>query len=107
MEEDIKVLEEYLNYEVTKRKLSGCEILAIENLIARNKELEYKLREHICIEAHEQVKQLYIPKSKVRKKIEELEKEYDQFVEWDREDDCMITREMIETLEELLQEGDK
>lgn len=40
MEEDIKVLEEYLNYEVTKRKLSGCEILAIENLIARNKELE-------------------------------------------------------------------
>lgn len=41
-----------------------------ENLISRNKELEYKLREHICIQAHEQVKQLYIPKSKVREKID-------------------------------------
>ena len=45
-----------------------------------------------------------IPKQKIRDKINELEKEYNQFVEWDREDDCFITREIIEILEELLEE---
>ena len=116
MEEDIKVLEEYLNYEVTKRKLSGCEILAIENLIARNKELEEmneKYKIHLTDEQYLKIiDSVEIDvnkdwKSKVKEKIEELEKEYDQFVEWDREDDCMITREIIEILEDLLQEGDK
>ena len=171
MEEDIKVLEELLNYDFNQ--LSKEEYQAIENLIAKNKELEEKTKtlkslsnaynrlwiakceEYNSLERKiEKIEELnipvetliaefnrledleddreqlndyikdlqkkltnaieikyihkdYIPKSKVRKKIEELEKEYDQFVEWDREDDCMITREIIEILEDLLQEGDK
>lgn len=49
------------------------EIRAIKNIIQENKELKTKLQEHICIEAHDQVKQLYIPKSKVK----ELAKKYE------------------------------
>lgn len=84
MEEDIKVLEEYLNYEVTKRKLSGCEILAIENLIARNKELEemnkklesrkYMLNAETGEVTAIPIDNNYIPKSKVIEKIDILEK---------------------------------
>lgn len=42
---------------------------------------------------------------KIEDKINELEKEYKQFSDWDREDDCMITREEIEILEDLLKKG--
>lgn len=35
-------------------------------------ELKYKVREHICIEAHEQVKQCYISKDKIKAKIEDI-----------------------------------
>lgn len=76
MEEDIKILEKLMEdgkEDFTDTRLSDCEIKSIKNLIARYKELEYKLREHICIEAHEQVKQLYIPKSKVQERIAELQ----------------------------------
>jgi len=40
MEEDIKILENYFNYECTKRLITPPEIQAIEHLIERNKELE-------------------------------------------------------------------
>ena len=42
---------------------------------------------------------------KIQEKINKLEKEYKQFSDWDREDDCMITREEIEILEDLLKKG--
>lgn len=100
--EDIKILEKLIEeYDapsgghIIPTELSYLERNAIENLIARNKELEYKLRQHISIEAHEQVKQLYIPKSKVKEKIEEINDETD-----------LINKEyFIEILEELLKEN--
>lgn len=36
-------------------------------------ELEYRLKQKICIEAHEQVKQLYISKDKIKNKLKEVE----------------------------------
>ena len=45
--EDIKILEEFLNYECTKRLISPCEIQAIENLINRNKKLEKAMDEDL------------------------------------------------------------
>lgn len=110
MEEDIKVLEEYLNYEVTKRKLSGCEILAIENLIARNKELEIKqeLLKILQDKINEQslfineIKEDYIPKSKVRVLIEK----YRAF-DWHNKNDEYWANRILDGFEELLQEGDK
>lgn len=78
---DIKILEERINFcknntecQEVLNQCFGCtfeveEIQAIKNIIAENKELKRKLQEHICIEAHEQVKQLYIPKSKVKEII--------------------------------------
>lgn len=42
---------------------------------------------------------------KIQEKINELEKEYKQFSDWDREDDCMITREEIEILQDILKKG--
>lgn len=38
----------------------------IENQQKEIEELKYKVREHICIEAHKQVKQLYISKDKIK-----------------------------------------
>ena len=43
----------------------------IEKQSKEIEELKYKVREHICIEAHEQVKQLYVSKDKIKAKIKE------------------------------------
>lgn len=79
MEENIKMLEDFLEYNAFLKDaninddirllwvyMAKNEFKAIEHLITRNRELEYKLREKINIEAHEQVQQLYIPKSKIK-----------------------------------------
>lgn len=47
----------------------------IKKLQKENEYLQYKLRERISVEAHEQVKQNYIAKNIIKDKIEELEKE--------------------------------
>lgn len=44
--------------------------------IDRISELEYRLKQKICIEAHEQVKQLYISKDKIKNKLNEITDEY-------------------------------
>ena len=86
---------------------------AIENLIARNKDLEksYKL-------ATEYKKEQYIPKSKVREKIEEekdgIKRDLGNIMKikdesWKKaiEQSINIRNRKIELCEELLQEGDK
>ena len=107
MEEDIKVLEEYLNYNATQRKISASEIIAIENLIKGYKELEVinKMQEYRINVIDERE---FIPKSKVREKIEELKKERNKqdkggkiYLFYDQIDISNIIR----ALEELL-EGD-
>ena len=145
MKEDIKILEEYLKElqftelkEIVLKK-DICKIIeyeqlqAIENLIARNKELEegdlrkdelvanFSTRHfHDREKIREQQEQLniankkilaqkgqlkvvnnsYIPKSKVRDKIEYILKNYSEHSEFS-------IGKLIEFLEELLQEGDK
>lgn len=145
MEEDIKVLEEII--EINKKYgidicINRDEIQAIENLIARNKELE---EENIKYErANDYLQTLnhkyyednvtllrkngnveilsddihfkyiddvnnYIPKSKVREKIDELEKEIEE-----KQENCLDftlmheheidTNAIIKVLQELLEE---
>lgn len=91
MEEDIKILEEFFKRDVEFFKnlgeraiLQDNEIQAIENLIKRNKELEEELKhkeqgELIKSNLIEKIiEKIYIPKSKVREKIEELDSIYQQ-----------------------------
>lgn len=128
MEEDIKVLEELLNYDFNQ--LSKEEYQAIENLITRNKKLEKCLDEDlgniinlgILLSEHAEkpkdkniyvdeaqvflntLDYYYIPKSKVREKIKQLEKENNNHTYTDSKEE---NEDMIELLKELLQEGDK
>lgn len=121
MEEDIKILEEYLDKQ-DRKFVSEYRLMilqAIENLIARNKELEVKLKLS---------KELYydackclldtIDKSKVREKIEEekdgikrdlknIKKIKDEGWKKAIEQSINIRNRKIELCEELLQEGDK
>lgn len=83
MEEDIKILEDYIQL----CKTTGMDKLraeAIENLIARNKELEET-------------------KSKVREKIEEINKAYEDSKDENGESEYYYPDYTIEKLEELLQ----
>lgn len=85
MEEDIKILEEFIKtgYHTLMIKYGKDRIQtnkmverAIENLIARNKYLE---ENRIWSEATlEGLKEDFIPKSKIKEKIEELRKEHDK-----------------------------
>ena len=70
MEEDIKVLEKYINGKDTMKETL---VKAIENLIKRNKELEEKVNKYEKQIDLEWVEDNYIEKSKVREKIEKLE----------------------------------
>lgn len=119
MEDDIKVLEDIRNeietesstllYKNKKRKIQ-----AIENLIARNKELEEKDKANEAIKkAYREVidDKGYIPKSKVKEKLQELYDKADY-----RKPDNLKGRVhfqpepvdfQIAVLQELLQEGDK
>ena len=87
---NIEILEEYLKkLKLTPEELLKSdetiifieykEIQAIENLIQENKKLLTELQENMCIK--DIFKPLYIPKSKVKEKIEELEKQEDWFIE--------------------------
>ena len=74
--------DEIANSEELEVFISKNEYLAIEfiaNMFLKQlkeiEKLKYKVREHICIEAHEQVKQLYVTKAKIKEKIKELEEE--------------------------------
>lgn len=164
MEEDIKILENYLNGD----KIYDTELdNALEHLIARNKELEeenklnsrniFLANNQICNymkgyndglnkeetaiarvarenrdyiiaqeikrykdtiielykkleEGNKKVEKDYIPKSKVREKIEELEKDVREFEEYWSKDPRMFKREMsidyykLEALKELLED---
>lgn len=77
MEEDIKILEDLINRfrngtslgVVNEWNPSETFAQAIENLIARNKELEETLKDN-----WEFRDKFYIPKSKVKEKIEEIKR---------------------------------
>lgn len=81
MEEDIKILKNMLK--ISKKNRRGNDEIrfevnsnyykAIENLIARNKELEEKLENWKFTANY--VEKNYISKAKIEEKIEELEKE--------------------------------
>ena len=117
MEEDIKILEDFLNYKnkvnenyhliaISHKRL--CE--AIEHLIARNKELEeenlhWKGQYHLLSRKID-----VIPKSKIKEKIEELkedEKNKIYSLNPDTKEVAHINinhKEEIEVLQELLED---
>lgn len=107
MEEDIKVLEELKNIFVhlknygwvndIKRDVVADKVIqALENLIARNKELEEIKERYLRLES-DKFWDNVISKSKVREKIEELEKK-------NKLEDWVNYTGIIGILEELLQE---
>lgn len=116
MEEDMKVLQEYINEKEGALRIwqidniYECEKVreAIENLIKRNKELEERDRANrrVIREYND-----YIPKLKVREKIKELEREL-KLVEGQHIDTIKaytpidIIKAEIKRLEELLEEGE-
>lgn len=83
---NIELVEEFLS----KKNLDGIDkfllekyIKAVGNILNYIKDLEYKLKEKICFEGHQQFKELKensIPKQVIRDKIEELDKEYNKKV---------------------------
>ena len=115
MEEDIKILESFIKqleeYE-DEQELKK----AIENLIARNKELEEELKRQINAReiTEKYIDERFIEKSKVREKIEEYRKldeeniknkdnmEYEECF-----NKAVLYTRIIWLLQELLQEGDK
>ena len=87
MEEDIKILEELKNKQYTNKDILGNLVLseeeytAIEHLIEKNKELEEKMNfvQPFVSLTNRMVNKIlgdndYIPKSKIKEKIEELDK---------------------------------
>lgn len=74
-------MEEYKDIKILEKLCVGCKIWeedlqAIENLIAKNQELEKEIekRKWVKIKENGEIEPLfYIPKSKVKEKIEELE----------------------------------
>ena len=103
-EEDIKILEEYLkNYtecpewnDTTDCCINKKEIQAIENLINKNKELEETLKDN-----WEFRDKCYIPKSKIKEKIEELKKK----IKYEDNEKVIIwLHKQIRILQELLEE---
>ena len=108
MEEDIKVLEEFIEeYNASYPNeeewvvIYPNQVKAIENLIKRNKELEVinKMQEYRISVIDERE---LIPKSKVREKIEELE-DFDSIA---NDYDYIYARGQYELCLELLKEGD-
>lgn len=129
LEEDIKILEDFVNGKIEQDKLENYKggykmgffytkdiQQAIEHLIERNKELEEKMNfvQPFVTFTHRLVEKIledndYIPKSKVREKIEELEKDVREFEEYWSKDPRKFKREMsidyykLEALKELLE----
>lgn len=130
MEEDIKILSKFRNYNKFYKEKDGKLTItidldlkteldnAIENLINRNKELE-KENEILKKDFTDLCKlKNVIPKSKIKEKIEELEKEYSRQVKvFNNEKNEKCKEELmvyiqrlqgkIYILKEILQEGEK
>ena len=110
MEEDIEILEEYINCGFNENE----EIRAIKNLLTRYKELEEENKTQL--EAFELGKESsrkrieydYIPKSKVKEKIEELDKEEKRELKGTKGQDRYYIKQKYmykrKVLEELLRE---
>lgn len=115
MEEDLKILEKYIKEQKEFAKQFNLEeiedgtegqrrLQAIENLIARNKELEENI-EFIKKNIKENG---YIPKSKVREIIQKYYDEYEKEKEYRYTGDVDEEQRILRKIEkELLQEGDK
>lgn len=105
--EAIEILKQIPDYSWSYYKRENA-IAIVLNLIEKQQEeildLKYKVREHICIEAHEQVQQLYISKDKIREKIKEL-KSIGKY-KLDHKD-LYLEQESIDLLQELLGEEDE
>lgn len=112
MEEDIKMIEDVLKDKDTKFWIGTQGIQAIENLIARYKELEEgkaltKKQEAMLLKAIKQsaeeqiTKEIknYILKSKVKEKIEKY-----KLFEWHNSDDKYWGNRIITGIEELLED---
>lgn len=131
MEEDIKILEEFIKYfeaEAVSRKyrrnisitVGEDDIEALENLIKGYRELEEKNKQCIKVlhekdiyyqNAREFIQDNSIPKSKIKEKIEELEKEFKEFSDKygdENDSDFIITRvlhkQRTATLQELMED---
>lgn len=110
MEEDIKILEEYLEIFDVSRTYHNEEYedkikKAIENLIARNKELESEIQhknDQMLLQDRE-IDRHYIPKSKIKEKIEELENSEPSDDDYNFEAQNDI-HSKIDILQELLEE---
>lgn len=104
----IEILEELINGAKEFNQYDGNKYYkAIENLIKENKDLKNKCNELNFKYTAQWVDDNFIPKSKVKEKIEELKKEFD------KEDIYEILTEeaknlliRIEVLQELLEEGE-
>lgn len=123
IEEAIKVMEHWIEYEKNnKEKINRADELiniqetilsAYKRVLKENEELNYKLHsKKIALEIYNR----YIPKSKVKDKIEELKQErdetYTKFLGGNRTDENLSTRgKMIEggikVLQELLEESEE
>lgn len=108
MEEDIKILEELLNANVSfKISPEDRGYKALENLIKKYRELEEENRifalagSNIALKLH--IEKNYIPKSKIKEKIEELKEEYKIALE-ENSTKAFILKCQIEILEKLLED---
>lgn len=77
MEEDIKILEELISWEGKNVEIRDYEIRAIENLIARYKELEKINNKYKVVKTLNEIQEYkleldYIPKSKVKEILNKL-----------------------------------
>jgi len=119
--EDIKILESFIQTNIDFLQVNKREIQAIENLIARYKELErekekYKklanenLRNEIIFREKEQpedvyIKQeMYIPKSKIQEKIDSKFKEAKGLYERGVQPQAQFTIKLLRDLEKELLE---
>ena len=118
MEEELKRIE-CLIERCNQCKLNACitcdicwsEVQAIENLLARNKELEEEVDSLVKQYEHQgaimvneymllsQIKELFVPKIKIRQQINQIKMnaEYDCIYKYD-------DREVIDILQELMEE---
>lgn len=114
-EENIKILEQYIKSSF-RLTLPENVLQAIENLINRNKELEEFIikyydeirKEYEGLINHKLID--YIPKSKIKEKIEELDKEEKRELKGTKGQDRYFIKQIYQykrkVLEELLQEGE-
>ena len=110
---NIEILEELINGAKEFNQYNGNKYYkAIENLIKENKELK-EIRDSLLWQKNFDTKILdedYIPKSKVKEKIEELKKEEKQELKGLKGQDRYFIKQIYQAkrivLEELLEEGE-